>query len=596
MKTPMKSVQIFAALLLTALLCPPVFAQEPVPTRISRDWKRIAADGLEVVGNAPENDLRRVLKEITAFRSAVKELLPSLEMSPREPTTLVVFRDAQSFGEFVPRDGRGRKENNVGGYFSATADRNYLVVPLLQNRDAMYRVVFHEYMHHLINHNFRDVPLWLNEGMAEFYSTFEVRSDGRPLIGRAPDARIYTLRSGVIPPLSRLLSGESALRLFENDTQTSMFYAQSWLFVHYISLVDGGARSAQIGKFLELLRTNKSASDAAREAFGTSLDVLDREVRYYTARFSYPALLLPPAPRSAVDSTPATAIAEGAVSSLKARLLLSVGGGDDARKHVAEALTLAPTSVEAMIAQGLLLQHQELDDEAIERFEISAAAHRDDFAAQYYYGTGLLNGKRYTEAASALNRALEIHPRSHFAWFQLALASLGTGDVSRSDAAMKKAQELHSTPGWYYGRAQEAAIQHQDETVIADATTFINHVGGGETSGPYAAFLAIVAGRRIGREAEGLQLLERILPAVPPKSWARTVAQYMKGELTDEQFLDRAKDNGQRTEARAYIGFNALHAGRVSVAKMHFQWIKEKGDRNYSEYRLAVEELERLES
>ena len=579
--------------LLAVLLIPSAVAAQEGP-RLSRDWKRIAADGLEVVGDASEKDLRRVLKEIAAFRSSIKHLLPQLDLSPREPTTLVVFRNYQVFGEFVPRDGRGKKQTGVGGYFRESPDRNYLVLPVFDNREAMYQTIFHEYTHYIVSRNYRDLPRWLNEGMADFYSTFEVRPDGRALIGRTPSSRLTTLRSGVIPPLSKLLTGESALRLFDNDNQTSMFYAQSWLFVHYMTLAEQGSRGTQISTFLDFLRTNKSAADAAREAFGKSLEALDRDVRRYAAQFTYPAVLLAPPDDSTADTTAPTALTMGEVATLKARLLVDARGTNDAEKYVTEALKLAPTAPDAQITLGLLKQQQELDDEAVRHFAETAAVHRESFPVQYFYANALLNAKRYQEATNVYQRALAIHPQSHSAWFNLSLAHMGTGQQADSDTALRRAQELYSSPQWYYARAYEATIQHRDEIVLADAAAFIDRVGGGEMSGPYAAFLAVIAARRLSREPEGMRLLDRIMPALPPKSWVLTVARYMKGELTHEEFLSRAQDNGQRTEARAYIGFDALRTGNSEVARSHFTWIKDKGDKNYSEYRLATEELKRI--
>jgi hypothetical protein len=59
--------------------------------------------------------------------------------------------------------------------------------------------------------------------------------------------------------------------------------------------------------------------------------------------------------------------------------------------------------------------------------------------------------------------------------------------------------------------------------------------------------------------------------------------------------MDAAHDNGDRTEAHAYIGFAEIQAGRIQEGKTHLQWIKDKGSRNYTEYGLALGELDRLE-
>lgn len=58
----------------------------------------------------------------------------------------------------------------------------------------------------------------------------------------------------------------------------------------------------------------------------------------------------------------------------------------------------------------------------------------------------------------------------------------------------------------------------------------------------------------------------------------------------------RADDDGQRTEAHAYVGIRAALAGRRDEAIVHLQWVKERGNRDYVEHRLAVRELSRLQN
>ena len=49
------------------------------------------------------------------------------------------------------------------------------------------------------------------------------------------------------------------------------------------------------------------------------------------------------------------------------------------------------------------------------------------------------------------------------------------------------------------------------------------------------------------------------------------------------------------TEAHAYIGIKANIDGDLATALPHLQWVKEKGRREYTEYGLALGELDRIE-
>jgi hypothetical protein len=90
--------------------------------------------------------------------------------------------------------------------------------------------------------------------------------------------------------------------------------------------------------------------------------------------------------------------------------------------------------------------------------------------------------------------------------------------------------------------------------------------------------------------------LDEVLAHVPPASWQASVAQFLEGKLTVSALLSKANSTGLQTEAHAYIGIKANIAGDKAVALEHLQWVKTKGDRGYTEYRLALGELDRMAS
>ncbi|MBA2303131.1 MAG: tetratricopeptide repeat protein [Acidobacteria bacterium] len=577
----------------TAVATQPASAQHP-GVKQSRDWKALPGTGLDVVGNAREGDLRRARREITAFRAALASLMPGIRLSAPEPTTLVVFKDHPSFTEFAPRDGKHRRQLNVGGYFSKSADRNYLVLPVHANRRTTSETALHEYTHFVISRNFRDVPLWLNEGLAEFYSTFEVNDQGHAIVGKAPSSRIDTLRSDRMPPLRHLLSGATIPRNFRSS-DTAMFYAQSWLFVHYMTLADGGKRQGQIVKYLQLLPTTTSAEAAAREAFGTTLEALEHDVIRYSERDQFPALGLAGAASEAQPQETA-AMNEADVAELKGRLLVELGVAREAAPYVERALALDPSHRAGQITQGRLLVLEERETEALAILVKVAQEDPGSFAAQYYLGSALYNGGRYQDAIVALDRALKISPKAASAWFAVALATMALRQYDQSDSAMAQVQELYSAADWHYARAHEALRLGRYDAALPEATTFIERAGVGDDSAPYAAFIGVIAARRLGLVERAEALLTRTASVLLPRSWPLTVVQFMQGRLNATEFLRKAQDNGQRTEANTYLGMHLAQIGQNDEAIKHLTWVKEKGERHYTEYALAIAELKRLQS
>ena len=563
-------------------------------SKLSRDWKRFSAVGLEVIGNAREGDLRTAARNIAGFRTTLQILMPGLRLSAPEPTTLVVFRDHPSFTEFAPRDRRGKRQLNIGGYFSDAPDRKYLVLPVFGDRRVTYETVFHEYTHYVVSRNFRDVPLWLSEGLAEFYSTFELDDEGRATVGKVPSSRVWTLSTERLRPLRALLGAESGSRQF-GSTDAGLFYAQSWLFVHFMTLSDGGKRQGQIVRYLELLTETKSVEAAAREAFGTTLEALDRELPRYIEDFRLRGLRVSGvnAQMPTIDITPAT---EADVAETKARLLMELNVPSEAKRYITQALELDPAHTSGRITRARLSSSEGRPSDAALELDKICREQPQNFSAQYYLGRALYEDGRYSEAISAFDRAVKLLPEASTPWLQLSLAALALGQYEQSDSAMAQLQQLYSTPKWHYLRSYEAVKLGRFDAVLPDVKTFIDRAGTADETAPYAAFLGVIAARRLDRDAEATELLSRITPALPARSWPLTVAEYMQGHFTPAAFLSKADNNGQETEARTYIAFSLVDAGQRDEAKKHLQWVKDKGDRNYTEYDLAVAELKRLEA
>jgi lipoprotein NlpI len=101
---------------------------------------------------------------------------------------------------------------------------------------------------------------------------------------------------------------------------------------------------------------------------------------------------------------------------------------------------------------------------------------------------------------------------------------------------------------------------------------------------------------RLGQDDEAARLLARTATAALEGTWTAKLVDYLRGALPAPALLDAAKEDGERTEAHTYIGFDDVRAGRPDAAIKHFRWVKEKGSRNFVEYPIAVAELKRLES
>jgi tetratricopeptide (TPR) repeat protein len=360
-----------------------------------------------------------------------------------------------------------------------------------------------------------------------------------------------------------------------------------------MTLADNGQRRQHVFNYLDLLRAGKPAAAAAREAFGMSFGDLDQKLWAYSRNQTLPALFF----SGSVGDLAAVAIErvrESEVLLLQGRLLLEHGAYDDAEPLLIKARALDPDGVDVRVAMARLHVAQNRTEQGLTQLRAIAAEAPTHFGAQYYAGAALAKTGQYTEALDAYDRAVKITRGSAAAWFGLSLSTLALGRISQSDAAMTATQQLESSSSWHYSRALAAFNLGRHETVLQDARKYVALAGPGDSSAPYAAFLGIQSARRLARDADATELLAQLIPALPAKSWPLQVAEHMQGKLTDQQLLDRAGNNGERTEAHTYIALAALLAGRTDDAKTHLVWVRDKGDRNYTEYDIAVAALKKI--
>src|SRR6185295_18674663 len=144
--------------------------------------------------------------------------------SPR-PTRIYLFHDEDSFAPYTIGP-------NVGGYFFGSDLGNSIVLRLGMERA---RSLYHEYLHDFLANNAPHLPLWLNEGMAELYSTFTVRERQAEIGLPLPEHR-ETLRSQHAMSLADLFAVTHTSAAYNETERRGLFYAQSWALAHYLVL------------------------------------------------------------------------------------------------------------------------------------------------------------------------------------------------------------------------------------------------------------------------------------------------------------------------------------------------------------------------
>ena len=127
----------------------------------------------------------------------------------------------------------------------------------------------------------------------------------------------------------------------------------------------------------------------------------------------------------------------------------------------------------------------------------------------------------------------------------------------------------------------------------ADAALYLRDSDAKEHDAPYAVILGALALRRAREDDGASRFMREWQPRIDVRDWPAPVLAYL-ADGNEKRLLAAAKDSGQRTEARAYVGANLLARGERSRAVETLSKVLREDEPGYLEYDLAYYELERL--
>jgi len=446
-----------AAAILLLLQAAPASAQR---------WTMVTSETLTVIGDAPPRTLREVAVEIEQFREVVGSIFRDAGRGPSIPTVVYVFSTRGRMRDFLPVvDG---KKIEVAGLMSRDGEINRILMTT-EDREVSSKIAFHEYTHLLVGNTGRQLPLWLNEGLAEYYSTYHVMDGGRTAdIGRTIETSLLYLRERWLP-LKELLAVEGGM--FHDSGRRDVFYPQAWALVHYV-MTQMPAGVMAINNYINAVNAGVSAVPAFEQAFGETIDSVERKLRLYVqrpifthARFTFSDKLATRAPSVRTLDAPE---ADAWLGDLQLAERLR----EQAAARIESAVSREPGVAMAHIALGRLRAAQERGDEARQALSHAASLAPEDYVVQWSSVMSRLRmGALHddADALTVLRRITTLRPESAegLAIFgSVAMQSSETREQAR--AALEKAISL--APGRLDYRLRFAELlMFADQTLAARA-------------------------------------------------------------------------------------------------------------------------------
>lgn len=204
--------------------------------------------------------------------------------------------------------------------------------------------------------------------------------------------------------------------------------------------------------------------------------------------------------------------------------------------------------------------------------------------------------KKYLEAIFIYRKALEIDQK--LAWlynFNLGNSYLALGKLDQAAQAYGEVMRLkHKEADLLLPRANLYLRLGQGASAAADAQMYLKLKGWRDKNSQYAALFGYLGYRQANCDEDARALLLESVKS-DKSQWAYQIIRYLNQEITDQQLITLAIDQGKMTEAKTYIGMNLSLSGKKMEAIDYLHWVKENGNQDYYEYKIALSELERID-
>jgi tetratricopeptide (TPR) repeat protein len=421
-------------------------------------WINVSTSHFEMYTPANEHEAQVAMQTFEqVYYFFGKKLSASLDVDSK--VRIIAFNSEKEFKPYRPNEG-------TFAFYQRGQARDYIVMQDIQKVHS--QAAIHEYTHLVIEHLGLQIPVWLNEGLADLYSSLEPYKKDSAMVGRPLEGYAGLINQKWID-WDVLLNVDHNSPYYNEKDKMSVFYAQSWLLTHMLDL--SPEYSPKFGQFLVAVSNGNSSKDAFQKVYGKSLQDLDKDVRMYVRQQTVRAAIVPVTlPKSDMDADVAPLPdfeRELALAELKAS---TVSGVQEGRERLRGLEAGHGESVELHEALGYAALQTR--DEADARAEFLQAAQHGSKNAKMYYQLAALQRRLRNPVAdsiASLNAAVNLAP--HDDESRLFLASLYAED-GKCGASVSMAAGLHkvkpdqayqyySMMAFCYGRLKQPKVAHE---------------------------------------------------------------------------------------------------------------------------------------
>src|SRR5271156_1060513 len=262
------------------------------PSAAEQKWVEVRSPNFIVVSNAGEKEARKAAVHFEQIRAVFRRSLTVAGQHPSPLITIMAVKDEGTMKSLLP-EYWVKNHMHPAGFFFDRDNMSFAAVQLNPEGPSPYHTIFHEYYHSLTLPYYPNLPLWVAEGLADFWGNTDVNGSDVQM-GRPDENLVLELRQSSLIPLDVLFKVDHSSPYYNEQEKTSIFYAESWALTHYLMIGDKASHRSMLAAYLDAVSQGATPEQAAAKGFGdlkhlqSALETYVRSNSFYILKGSAP--------------------------------------------------------------------------------------------------------------------------------------------------------------------------------------------------------------------------------------------------------------------------------------------------------------------
>lgn len=249
------------------------------PSYAETRWIRVQSPNFDMYTSASERTARDTLQQFEQVRAFFLSSLSKSKEKPA-PVRIVAFN---SLKEYEPY-----RFNEVAiAYYHPGTEHDTIVMS--HAGSETFPTAIHEYVHLVIHESGFRLPTWLNEGLADFYSTLHPVG-GKIMIGDLIPGRYQALLRDKWVPLPVILAADQHSPYYNEKNKAGALYDESWALVHMLVL--SPEYRPKWEQFMLAMVKGEESVQALTSTYGKPLGEIQRDLQDYLHGDRFRALIV----------------------------------------------------------------------------------------------------------------------------------------------------------------------------------------------------------------------------------------------------------------------------------------------------------------